>query len=185
MKYHFREAQFSPDFRHEDVAKIKELIDHSITFSVAGMPGMGVTVFLRFLACQNFAHFIYVDAYALSEITKLELYQLLHNELGGTKKLKTEFEAIETCRSLLKELVKNDSRVVIILNRFDQLKKLFDNQLFSDLISLRNVKTDKIVLIFTGNKPYIELLPENIRGDMVNLFSKTLYLKPYSEADLK
>ncbi len=185
MNYQFREKQFGPKFRAEDVAKIKDLIDHSITFSFAAMPGLGVTIFMRYLACQDFAQFIYVDTYALTNLSKYEFYKLLYHELGGIKSVKTEQQAIEQCKVKLGELVKKDKKVVIIFNRFDQLKKLFSNQYFAELISLRNVKPEKIVLIFTATKPYIEILPDDISGDRVNLFSKTFYLKPYSLVDLK
>lgn len=182
-RYKFPESKLGPNFAKDTVKKLKQLIKDNTTFSLCGMPGVGGSIFLRYLSTQHFAHFIYVDTYQLSEITRLRYYQLLARELGAKTIPNQEQEVIETCRKALNKLSQNHKRIVIILNRFDHLKSYFSDQLFADLMSLRNVRLDKISFIFTGNKPYIEVLPESISADKRNLFSKTVFLPPYNQTD--
>jgi hypothetical protein len=183
MKYNFIEKKLGPDFAREKIKEIKTLINHSISFSLSGMPGVGGSIFLRYLSLQVFANFIYIDTYSLSEINRLGYYKLLLKELGNNKDLESEQECLELCRSQLQLLTKTNKRVVLILNRFDQLKPIFSNQFFADLLSFINVDREKIVLIITANKPYFEILPTGISADKVNIFSKAVYLPPFEALD--
>lgn len=181
----FIESKLDKDFSKGLVLKIKQLIKQSASFTLSGMPGVGGSFFLRYLALQDFAYFVYVDTYQLAEINKLNYYKLLLHELGGVNSTDSEQEIIEKCRERLGELVKTKKRVVIILNRFDQLKQYFNNQLFADLMSLRNIDLEKIVFIFTSNIPYPQILPENITADKINLLATTVHIKPFAISDLK
>ncbi len=185
MLNNFIESKLSPNFAHQAINQLKNLIDHSVTFSLSGMPGVGGSIFLRYLALQKFAHFIYTDTYQLADITRLNYYQLLARELGVDIIPDTEQAVLEKCREQLIYLTSQHHRVVLILNRFDHLKSHFSNQLFADLMNLKNVNLEKIVFIFTANKPYEQLLPTDITADKHNLFSKTVYLKPYTNQDLQ
>lgn len=185
MNSQFIESKLETPFVEDQIQPIEKIIQGSSSFTLSGMPGVGGSIFLRYLSLQTFAHFVYIDTYQLANITRLGYYQLLLQELGTTKIPNTEQTVLELCRKQLANLVKTNQRVVLILNRFDHLKNYFSNQLFGDLMSLHNVNTEKIVFIFTGNKPYIEILPNNITADKRNLFSKTVYLKPYTKPDLK
>lgn len=183
--YQFIESKLKPHFNSETLSIIKKLVDSSVTFTLSGMPGVGGSIFLRYLSLQKFAHFIYIDTYQLAEINRLNYYQQLLKELGGKETYGSEQEILEECRNRLGELAKSEHRIVIIFNRFDQLRSYFSDQLFADLMSLKNVNIEKIVFIFTSHIPYIEILPENISADKINnLFSKTVFLKPYSKPDL-
>lgn len=185
MKYNFRESKLLFDFAKQNIDKIKELIESSYTFTTLSMPGMGVSYLLRYLATRQFAHFIHVDLYSLSNLTKHEFFKLLIHELGEKSSEKTDLEMLNEAKLILVELAKKHSKVVIIFNRFDQLKKEFDKTFFANLRALKDSSPGKIVLVFTSIKPLYETSPKAIGGANLNIFSKHLYLKPYSVYDLE
>lgn len=184
INHDFKEAKLGPEFCKKEVIQIKRLIDSSISFSVVGMPAMGISIFLRYLASRNFAHFIHVDLYELPELTGIEVLKLLLKELGGTSRSRNYLQLIESCKQRLAQLAQKHKRVVIIFNRFDQLKKEIDRSFFNNLRSLRDVDKERIVIIFTANKPLYEIAPEAIDVGNLNMYSKTFYLKPYSKEEL-
>lgn len=80
--YHFKEANLGKDFAREKMADFKELIAAGRSFVVVSMPGVGVSYFLKYLACQPFAKFFHIDIYSLPSLTQEEFDKLLKKELG-------------------------------------------------------------------------------------------------------
>lgn len=80
MTNNFKERQLGPDFCKKEVAEIKKLIDQSTSFSIAGMPGLGISIFLRYLATLNFAKFIHLDCNELTQPTKETMFNLLEKK---------------------------------------------------------------------------------------------------------
>lgn len=185
VKYQFSESRLPEDFAKENMDKMKHLIDSSYSFTTLAMPGMGVSYLLRFLATRDFANFIHVDLYSLSNLTKHEFFRLLLHELGGKSRDKTDLEMLTECKKTLSDTAKKHPKIVLIFNRFDQLKKEFDETFFANLRALRDCAPGKIVLLFTAIKPLYETSPKAIGGANLNIFSKHLYLKPYSKYDLQ
>lgn len=183
-KYNFSESKLPSDFASENMEKIRHLIDTSYTFTTLAMPGMGVSYLLRYLATREFAHFIHVDLYSLSSLTKHEFFKLLIHELGGKLSEKTDLEMLREAKEILVDFARKYPKIVIIFNRFDQLKKEFDETFFANLRTIKDCAPGKIVLIFTSIKPLYETSPKAIGGANLNIFSKHLYLKPFSEYDL-
>lgn len=169
MSNSFKEAKLGPKFCREDIKKIRQLIENSTTFSVCGMPSMGISIFLRFLAAQKFAYFVHVDINELPKLSRSELFKLLRKQLHHP----------------LEKLAQKHKRIVIIFNRFDRLKKEFNANFFSNLRSLRDIDKEKIVMVFAANRPLLEQSPKALSGGNLNMYSKTFYLKPYSKEDLK
>jgi hypothetical protein len=170
--YNFKENKLGINFCNEDVIEIKKLIANSVSFSIVSMPGLGVSMFLRFLATQNIGTMIHLDINELTTLSKESLFNLLAKELGGEPK------------SVLVNLVKKEKRIVIIFNRFERLKKEFSHEFFANLRSLRDIDKEKIVMIFTGDKPLTEIAQQSISGGNLNMFSKTYFLKPFSNQNL-
>ena len=166
MNDDFKEAKLGSDFCKDEIAQVKRLIESSISFSVVGMPGLGISIFLRYLATRRFAYFLHLDVYELSSLTQVELLKLLPD------------------KNQLQLLTQQHERVVIIFNRFDQLKKEFDKSFFNNLRSLRDVDKERVVMIFAANKPLYEIAPEAIDAGNLNMYSQTFYLKPYSNEEL-
>lgn len=187
MTYNFKEANLGADFAADKLKDFKTLIERSISFVVMSMPGVGASYFLRYLATrdlpagrQGFAHFVHVDMYELPSLTQHEFYKLLLSELGGKPAKKTDEELLQESKLLLKKL--SAEKIVIIFNRFDQLKKEFTQEFLSQIQSLAS---DQIVLIFTSTKPLTDIVPEAMAGGNLNFYSENLYFKPYSTGDLK
>lgn len=180
----FKEKGLPEAFCHEMMQEAKALIDSSMTFTAVSMPAVGLSFFMRFLATRDFAHFVHVNIYELSTVGKSEFFRLLYRELGGKNNPKTDQEVIDHCKRLVHELVQKYPKVVIIFNRFDQLKNDFDSSLFSNLRSIREIDRLKLVMIFTASKPLIEMAPERIMGADLYMYSKCIYFKPFTQEDL-
>lgn len=183
MKYNFFEHNFGPHFCEKKMKEVKKLINASISFTLAGMPGVGVTIFLKYLATTNLAYFVYVDSYLFPALSKKEFFQALLTELGGKSNSKNSEELFQKCLEQLKEVSGQHPKIVLIFNRFDQLKKEFDSEFFSNIWSFRHVALDKISIITTSNKPLYEIAPEAIKVGHLNVFSKVVYFLPFSPKD--
>lgn len=182
--YNFKEKALGPNFAKDRLNEFKKLIEAGISFVIISMPGVGVSFFLKYLACQDFAYFIHVDMYSLPFLTQHELYKLLLTELGGNAGKKTDEQLISESKKILLDLSQKHQKIVIIFSRFDQLKKELDWNFLSNIQSLTTINPGKIVLIFTSTKFLTELAPEAVRGGNLNFYSKILYFKPYSKQDL-
>lgn len=180
----FKEAELDSRFCEKSIREIKKLIKLSISFSVIGMPGMGISIFLRYLSTNKFAYFIHLDINELPNLSKNEFFKLLLKELGGLI-ITSDQEVVELCKKQIKELISENQRLVIIFNRFDKLKKSFNQNFFDNLRVFRDIDKEKIVMIFAANKPLIEQSSQAFTGGNLNMFSQSFYLSPYSITDLK
>lgn len=190
QRYNFPEAKLGPDFAKENLKNVRELIDNDLSFVVISMPGVGASCFLKYLAVQDFAHFIHVDLYSLPALSLHEFYKLLLLELGGKPHAKSDEKLLEEIKRNLKELSKKWGKVVIIFSRFDQLKSQFTPTFLSNIQSLTTqslttVSESPVVEIFTSTKPLYEIAPEALTGGNLNFYSEQVYFKPYSKDDLK
>lgn len=190
--YNFKESKLGPGFSHDFYKKAEGLIQASTPFTILGMPGVGVSFFLRYLASYgstftkaNDIHFVFVDIYALSTLSRGEYLSWLLHELGISGIGKPEQEIFNLIKIQLQKLTDSHKKIVIIFNRFDQLKDEFDKQFLANIRSLKNIDPDKITMIFTANKPLYEVCPEAIIGTNLNFYSQTLYFGTYKDEDLK
>lgn len=181
----FPEARLSNDFAKDKLKEFKQLIDRGLSYVAMSMPGVGASYFLKYLACQDFAYFIHIDLYSLPSLHIHEFYKLLLSELGGNPSHKSNDILFLESKKRLKEISQKEKKVVIIFNRFDQLKHEFDSHFLSNLQSLIGEDAGKIVLIFTAIKPLSDLVPEAIVGGNLTFYSRHHYFQPYSENDLK
>lgn len=184
-RYHFKEAELGQDFAQDALKDFKNLIDSGVSFVTHSMPGVGASYFLKYLSCQDFAFFIYIDLYELPSLTQHEFYRMFLSDLGGKPAAKTDEQTLLEAKEILKKLSLQHEKIVIIFSRFDQLKKEFDENFLSNLQSLITVSSGKIVEIFTAIKPLHELAPEAVTGGNLNFYSRSLYFKPFSKKDLK
>ncbi|MEK7617476.1 MAG: helix-turn-helix domain-containing protein [Patescibacteria group bacterium] len=185
MRLTFKEKSLGPNFVPETLKKVKEYIDRGTSFVLMSMPGVGASYFLKYLATTNLAYFIHVDFYELPNLTQHEFYKLLLYRLGGKPKKESDEQLFIKAKSLLYKISEKQKKVVIIFNRFDQLKKEFDWNFLSNIQSLSTLAPGKIVLIFTSTKPLIEIAPEALQGGNLTFYSKVVYFKPYTKAELK
>ncbi len=179
----FKEKKLDPNFCSEMIKRVKRLIGSSTTFSLIGLPGQGISLFLKYLVCQDFAYFVHVDVYDLTKLDKQSLFEVLFSSLSH-RSPKTGVSLIKQCQKELIRLVDQHHRIVIIFNRFDQLKRKFDKELLNNLRALRDIDRQKIVMIFAVNKSVHLLAPHAIDQGNLFMYSKILTLKPYSPTDL-
>ncbi|OGM11854.1 hypothetical protein A2Z22_01375 [Candidatus Woesebacteria bacterium RBG_16_34_12] len=186
MPYNLKERKLDSHFCKEDIQNVKKLINSSVSFTIVGMPGVGISIFLRYLTTKKGAHFVHVDIYELTKLNKLHLFKLLLKELGVRSKVKQDEQILlESCKKQLKIAILKHKKVVIAFNRLDQLKDEFDIDFFNNLRTLRDIDKEKIVMIFTANKPLSNYLSKKIDIGNLYMYSKTYYFKPYSKKDLK
>lgn len=104
--------------------------------------------------------------------------------MGGDPNSKTEAQIFDECKIKLATLARKKDKIVIIFNRFDQLSPEFDKQFLANLRSFRNIDPDKIVMIFTANRPIYEIASGSIIGTNLYFYSRIFYLGRYNRADL-
>lgn len=185
MSYNFKEKYLQQDFAREKYREIKKLIDLTGAFTVIGMPAVGVSLFLKYLATRDFTHCIYLDLYSLGDTTVHELYLLLAKELGGKVKPRyTEQELLAICKKRLEYLVKKYKHIVVIVNRFEELESVFSKKFFGQLRVLRHTFNNTVTLIFSVTKPYDEMQPDAITGGNLYFYTKYYYFKPFKSTDL-
>lgn len=185
--YNFKEVQLPAGFAAAKMSQIKQLINTSTSFTLLGLPGVGVSYVLRYLATTNLAHFVFVDSFALTTLSQAEYLALLLHELGGDPKHQTEQQIYEGCKEKLKLFSQKNNKIVIVFNRFDQLFTVPDqsSELFmGNLRSLETVAPEKIIMIFTSNKPLYELCPKALLGANISFYSQLLYFGIYKNKDL-
>lgn len=175
---------FGDKFCPERLAEVKKLIDSSVTTSIIGVPGVGISIFLKYLTTQPFANFIYIDVFGLPNLSTHDLFKALLTKLGGNAKSKSEGELVTECKERLEKLSQINDRVVICFGGFDQLKSSFSQDFFHHLRSIRNVNQQKIVFIFGICRRLETLISEDLMDTDLNMLSSVYYLKPYSKDDL-
>jgi len=183
MKYNFKEAQLPGDFCSERMHKVRNLLTPSGLFTIVGMPGVGLSFFLRFLATRDFAYFVYLDISSLAAPTKHEFYVALLKELGGLKIPSDEQEMLYACKRQIKKILKNKKRIIFLFNRFGELGHEMDKSLLSNLRTLRHSVADRISMIFASTQPMHILAPETMSGGNLDMFSNTYYFAPFGKED--
>lgn len=183
--YNFREAELRPNFAQDKLKEFRQLIDASLSFVVVSMPGVGVSYFLKYLTCQDFAHFVHVDLYNLPTLNQHEFYRMFLRDLKGNPDGKSDEQVFLDTKAIIKKLADNHNKIVVIFSRFDTLKNDFDANFLSNLQALTTIQPGKIVLIFTSIKPLHEIAPDAITGGNITFYAKQLYFKPYLKQDLK
>ena len=183
--YNFLETKLPKDFAREKVIAMQELVEQGETFTVLGMPGEGVSSFLRFFATHTFAQFAFIDIYDLVRLSKLEYLRQILRNLGGTELPNDEQQVMDAIREKLLELSKSEKKVVIICNRFDQMSEKIDRSFLANLYQLSKVAPKKIVFIFTANIPLSELCPDAVSGYNLTFYSNSYYFGRYNPEDIK
>lgn len=172
------------NFATEQTAEMITRIEAGTTTSVLGIPGAGITLFLKQLSSQPLGKVIYTDVFSLPNLTTKAFYDDLLGKLGGNQRIKDEVEIVTACQKRLKEMVTQGERVVIFIAGFDQLQPHYSTNFFHYLRSLRALDPTKIVFIFGICRRLETLLPADLVNTDLSLFSSVYYLQPYSIEDL-
>lgn len=185
MNYLFSEKILGPSFREDILSQIKLAIASGSSFNIIGMPFIGISPFFRYLAMTDFAYMIYIDIHALLHRTKDELYMSLYRELGGKGDI-VPFDAYNECKKMLSIILKKESKVLIMINRFDYLeKKEFSNGIFTTLKSLEDMHKGRIIFGVASSVPLYAIDENAIVDSNMAFFSKIIYFTPYKGRDLE
>lgn len=175
----------SHKFASQQVADITQRVESAATTSVLGIPGAGITLFLKHLANQPLGFSVYLDVFSLPNFKTIEFYKVLAGKLGGKSVSEDIEDLVSVCRNQLESLVKQNKKVVIYIAGFDQLQPEFSARFFHFLRSIRNVDPSRVVLVFGICRRLDTLLPPNLINTDLSLFSSIYYLKPYNNKDMK
>lgn len=169
------------EFAQELVNVCRHLIECSSSLSLLSMPGVGVSFFIRRLANEDIGRVIFMNSYELYQMNMTEVYRLLATGLGIEQRGRVVAEDVI---KKLEEICRTEERVVIVFNRFDHLKKLYSHTFFDLLRRIRDVDRNKVVMIFASTRPVYELAMPYL-ADSYSLFTKLVYLPPYSHRDME
>ncbi len=179
------EKSLPKNFRSKETDLAKRYIENSNSFTVVGMPGVGISSFIRFLATKDWGYSAHIDIYELYSLNSVEFFKLLSIKLGISFNEKAnELGLIQACKEKLRLLSLENKRVIILFNRFDQLNKIFTKEFFNNVRSLWEVNKRKIVFIFSANLPLSMQAKDAIDAGNISFYETSLFLKPYGETDL-
>ena len=156
-------------------------INKTQSFNLIGLPGVGISFYLRYLSANINAHFIHINTYEMPEFTKDELLKQFSRKISPKS---SGSNYLVQSREGLEELSKKHERIVIIINRLDRLSKLVDQNLFDNLKFLQDASPSKIVFVLVSSKPISELNP-NIAHNTFLAQLKQLFFGTYSTNDLR
>lgn len=140
---------------------------------------------MRFLACQDIAHFVYLDTLSLPTLTRKDFWTSLSKELGAKVKTNDEQELVRSCRDQIEVYLKSNQNLVFIFNRLDELDNEISRDFLTNLRTLRHLGVDRISIILVSHTPFEERFPEAISGSNLDMYTNYLYFKPYSRKDLE
>lgn len=167
------------------LSDVENLLRNRQVLSVFGMPGSGISLFLRELAKSNLAKPFYVDVFGLTELSSKGLFAALAEKLDIKIDDLEESKLVTECIKKLESLTKNKSRVAIYFGGFDQLKSVLNSDLIQSLQSLERSCAGNVVLIFGLCESLPRLLNDKVFDAALRLFSNAYYLKPYSNEELR
>ncbi|MDQ3159088.1 MAG: helix-turn-helix domain-containing protein [bacterium] len=175
----------SHKFAARQVADLTKRIESGTSTLVLGIPGAGITLFLKHMSTQTLGKSVYVDVFSLPNFKTSEFFKLLLLQLGGQPKNKyTNKELVTECTKQLELLKKNNNKVIIYVAGFDQLKPEFSAEFFQYLRSLRSLNPSKIVFILGVCRNLDTILPLDLVNTDLSLFTSVFYLKPFQRTDL-
>lgn len=172
-------------FASEQTTALMHLITTGESTSVLGIPGAGITIFLRHFVDSITERKAYVDTNSLPNLTSKEFFKALLKALDGNVEHKNLEQLIADCKEQIEQITKDGDKIVIVIAGFDHLQSEFSTNLLHHLQALHAVKPGKVVYVFGVCKRLDALLPSSLIDTNVRLFSPTFYLKPYSENDCK
>lgn len=176
-----KESVLPDSFAQEIQKEVLEFIIQGQSFSLIGMPSVGISPFLRFLEDKIDAQTILIDTYELTEFTKAAFLDLLFYKLTKTQKKNVTFSE---CIDALHLVAQNYKKVVLLINKIDLLSSEFSESFLGNFRTLCYENDGKVTLIFTVNKPYIDYNETAVVGSNMHIFSRYVYFKPYSNSDL-
>jgi len=168
---------YPTNYREEEVQCILKAVQAGECVSVIGLSGAGKSNLMGFTANRPdiFAHpNALVDCNRLRENTSEELFKLIRRSLGDVSTSEDEFETLDLL--IEKRFAKNDSKMAILLDRFEILAD--DSSTASNLRALRDAHKYQLTYVIATRRP---LDPSSELAEL--FFGHTIWLGPLNEND--
>ncbi len=164
---------------------VATMLSQRQTVSVLGMPGSGISLFLKELCKANLGHSVYIDVFGISQLTSLELFRTLAASLGVKSIGDSDTLIVKECIKRLEQLTRTKGTVIIYFAGFDQLVNVLDTSLLQHLQALARCADGKVKLVFGLCISLKKLIPDALFDSGLRLFGNRYYLKPHSSDELK
>lgn len=164
-----------------NINQIKKYITSGQCVTVNGMPGVGISLFLKEVCRENFAEFHYINVFGLSEMTTDALLDEIANSLNVESQDTNKLASIQ---KTLKQKIFSKP-LVFAFAGFDKLEKNINKDLFDTLRAIRSTDRSNILFLFGVCKRLETIIPEQVMDSEISMFSTKLYLKPYTKEDTK
>lgn len=175
---------YPSDYREKEVQHIFTAVLAGECASVIGLSGAGKSNLMGFLANRPdvfpFPNAL-ADCNRLRENTSDELFRLICRSLGESAPAADEFDALDLL--IEKQLVENDGKLALLLDRFEIIADPAANagqSIASNLRALRDAHKYQLTFVTATRRP---LDPANELAEL--FFGHTLWLGPLSESDTR
>ena len=171
-------------FAQQQTADLMRRIDTSESTSVVGVPGSGITIFLRHLSNELTEESSYVDVASLPKPSVREFHDALLRSLGGEPmKSGSINDVVARSKEHIQKRLDSGGKAIIIIAGFDHLQPAFSPEFFHYLQVLHTIDPKRVVFVFGSCRKLDSLLPRSLIDINLRLFASTYYLQPYSEDD--
>ena len=169
-------------FCEDQFATVGKMIEAGQATSIIGIPGSGISVFLKQLALQPFGKTktVYIDVFSLPALSTQEFFSELLEQLGGAITNKTTVELVRSCIDAIKKA--ESQKIVIIIGGFDKLSKEFSTDFFR---YIRSLDRPNVTLVFGICKRLETILPAELNNLDLRLLANIYYLKRYTTQDFR
>ncbi len=173
---------FTKDFCKDSTMAALRYFQKGISFNLVALTGVGITYFINHLQTRSKDHFVYINTFEMPEFTKPAFYRQMIIKLGGSYAV-DGLDDIQYIKQLITQYTERTKRkLVIVFNRFDRLNRIADQSFFDNLRFLQSDTKGSVVMLFVSSEPLVEEF-RSIK-DISQLFSASLFFKPYSFDDL-
>lgn len=155
---------------------IQKLLEQHQSVSIMGMPGSGISLFLRELANTKLGKPVIVDVFGVTELSMNGLFSSLGDTLNSPDK------TVAGCKTELEKLAKKQ-RVIVYFAGFDQLEPVLDAEFLQALNSLARIPNAR--LVFGLCVSLKKLIPDSAFDSGLRLFGNVYYLRPYTSDELR
>ena len=173
-------------FAEKQTVDLRRRVDAGESVSVVGIPGSGITIFLRHFSNETAGESLYIDVASLPEPSENEFYNSLLHLLDGTVILSASTtDVIARLKQHIQKRLSERNRVIIIIAGFDHLQPAFSSEFFRCLQVLHTIDPARIVFVFGSCRKLDSILPQDLIDTNIRLFASTYYLPPYGESDMR
>ena len=162
------------------IKDIERALDRTGSLSIMGIPGGGISVLLKELSKSTLGYPIYIDVFALPDLSGQALIQAIASALKTDTSAGDHFQAI---LQKLQELT-SDGPVVIYFAGFDQLANALNSELLQALQTITRTN-NQVKMVFGLCISLKKLIPDAHFDSGLRVFGNKYYMGIYSPDELR